>query len=480
MMLDRVLNILLIEDDEDDYILTRTYLSGNEKFEFKLDWEYDYDKAIERVKKNAHDIYLVDYRLGSQSGIDLIKQARSHGCTKPMIMLTGQDNYQTDIESMESGASDYLVKGEINSSLLERAIRYNLEQYNNLLSLREQEVKYRVLFEESLDAVFIANEDLDIIDSNFAFKNLLRTVPENRLQLRDLFKNIEEYESFEKDFNKLGFVVNKEVTLLDSEDNDKTCLVSVNKTEVNGGGRHMIQGIIKDITTLKKAEKELLESEKVILTGKMVRTVAHEIRNPLTNILLALKQLEKKMANEEEGPVNFIGIAEKNTQLINSLIDEMLRASNPGEMKFEPHTLNEVLEEALRLCIDRINLEKIDLVKDLDKKISCRELDMEQLKRAFTNVIINAIEAMKRSKEKVLTVMSRMEHNDCIITITDTGEGIEDDKINDLFEPFYTKKPMGMGLGLTTVLNIMKKHDAEIVVTSRVGEGTTFKFIFPS
>ena len=475
-----VINILLIEDDEDDYILTRSYLTDNERFDFKIDWEHEYDKGLEKVKENAHDLYLVDYRLGSQSGIDLLKEARDAGITRPMIMLTGQDSYQTDIDSMASGASDYLVKGEINNSLLERAIRYNLEQYHNIMTLREQEVKYRVLFEESLDAVFIANDSLEIRDSNFAFRKLLGVFHDSdqKLELSSLFKNEESYKKFKDEFDKHAYIINREIKLKDAEGNEKTCLISVNRTESQNGGPNMLQGIIKDITLLKKAEKELIDSEKAILTGKMVRTVAHEIRNPLTNIILSLKQIEKKI--EDSGDTkNFIDIAGKNTLVINTLIDEMLQASSPGEMSFKSASLNDIIEDSVKFCKDRIELQNVELVVDLDSTVDCRELDSEQLKRAFNNVIINAVEAMSKSEKKVLTVRSKMTDGDCTITISDTGEGIEESKINDLFEPFFTGKAGGMGLGLTLVSNVMKKHKAEVNVSSKPGEGTKFEFIFP-
>jgi PAS domain S-box-containing protein len=480
-MKNEVVKILLIEDDEDDYILTRNYLTSNEEIKYEIDWVVEYDKALARVKENHHDIYLVDYRLGAYSGIDLLKEARSIGCKKPMIMLTGQDNYQTDIDSMMSGASDFLIKGEINSSLLERAVRYNLERYNSLKSLEEQEVKYRILFEESLDAVFIADVGLHLHDSNFAFRNLFSVTPAevSKMELKDLFMAENLYKEFEASFNETEYVINKEVILKDSEGTPKVCLISVNKTLLRETDVPIVQGIVKDITTLKEAERELRNSEKMVLTGKMTRTVAHEIRNPLTNILLSLKQLEKKIDIEnDKDAATFIQIAEKNTTIINSLIDEMLQASNLRDLVMQSHSLNNILQESANLCKDRIDLQGVKLVIDLDPVVDCRELDIEQLKRAFSNVIINAVEAMSESDEKILTLRTKIDERFCIVSISDTGEGIEEDKINELFEPFFTKKSSGMGLGLTTVKSIINQHNAEIKVHSTLGSGTTFEFYF--
>ncbi len=477
------IKILLIEDDEDDYILTRSYLSENEKFDFHIDWEHEFDKGLERIKAAEHDIYLIDYMLGSFSGIELLVQGRQSGCDKPMIMLTGQDSYQTDINAMVSGASDYLVKGEINTSLLERAIRYNIERYNNLKNLREQEIKYRLLFEESLDAVFIADQDMNLIDVNYSFRTLFNVLPEdvNRMNLSDLFKDRTEFENIKNSVLSSGYVINSEVILKDADNSNKSCLISLNRMVLQDFESPILQGIIKDITSLKKAEKELRNSELLALTGNMARSVAHEVRNPLTNIILSIKQLEKKCiaVTEDEVVKNYLQIAQKNAIVINTLIDEMLQASNPGELKMSQHSLNEVLKEAVDFCTDRLNLQDVQLNMDLDESLKPLSIDFAQLKRAFTNVIINAVEAMGASDTRALTISSTSSEDSYIIKINDTGNGIEESKLDTLFEPFSTGKAGGMGLGLTSVQNIIRKHNAEIKVISEVNRGTTFEFIFP-
>lgn len=477
------IKILLIEDDEDDYILTRSYLTENDKFDFHIDWEFDFDKGLERIKTNEHDIYLIDYMLGSFSGIELLVQGRQAGCDRPMIMLTGQDSYQTDINAMISGASDYLVKGEINTSLLERAIRYNIDRYNNLKSLREQEIKYRLLFEESLDAVFIADQDMNLIDVNYSFRKLFNVLPEdvNRMNLLDLFKNQKEFEDVKSTVLSSGYLINKEVVLKDADNSNKSCLISLNRMVLQDAENPILQGIVKDITSLKSAEKELRNNEKMALTGNMARSVAHEVRNPLTNIILSVKQLEKKCGalTDDEVVKNYLQIAQKNAVIINTLIDEMLQASNPGELNFQEHSLNDVINAAIEFCSDRLNLQDVELRSNLDPQIKPIQLDFEQLKRAFTNIIINAVEAMDHSEKKLLTVTSKVQDEKYFICIEDTGSGIDDSKMDTLFEPFSTFKSGGMGLGLTSVQNIINKHHADIKVRSKVGEGTTFEFTFP-
>ncbi len=125
-MEERTIKILLIEDDEDDYILTRELLSEIQGRKYQLDWLDNYDAGLSAVFRQEHDLYLIDYRLGAHSGIELLKEAASAECSALMILLTGQGDHDLDLEAMKAGAADYLVKGEISAPLLERSIRYAL------------------------------------------------------------------------------------------------------------------------------------------------------------------------------------------------------------------------------------------------------------------------------------------------------------------------------------------------------------------
>lgn len=127
-MENRSLNVLLIDDDEDDYIITSDLLSEIEGTEFLLDWANTYNSGTEIIKRNRHDVYLIDYQLGHLNGLDLVREATRHGTHAPMILLTGQGDREVDLEAMKAGATDYLVKGKIDSFQLERSIRYSLER----------------------------------------------------------------------------------------------------------------------------------------------------------------------------------------------------------------------------------------------------------------------------------------------------------------------------------------------------------------
>src|SRR5580658_445307 len=124
----RELRILIADDDEDDYILTRDLLQRIGRQRFRLDWTPSYEAALQAIELNQHDVYLFDYHLGHSDGLELMREALARGCQAPIILLTGNDNWETDVEAMKAGAADYLVKGQLDARLLERSIRYALER----------------------------------------------------------------------------------------------------------------------------------------------------------------------------------------------------------------------------------------------------------------------------------------------------------------------------------------------------------------
>jgi signal transduction histidine kinase len=124
----RELRVLIADDDEDDYVLTRDLLHRIGRQRFRLDWTPSYEAALQAIEQNQHDVYLFDYHLGQSDGLELMREAQARGCKAPIILLTGNDDWETDVEAMKAGAADYLVKGHLDARLLERSIRYALER----------------------------------------------------------------------------------------------------------------------------------------------------------------------------------------------------------------------------------------------------------------------------------------------------------------------------------------------------------------
>jgi len=170
---DQSIKILIVDDDEDDFYIISDYIRGIHPSRFVLHWCFNYLEALAQMKNHNYDLYFVDYRLGVKTGLELLKEAISFHCDEPIVLLTGKGNYKVDMEAMQAGAVDYLIKTELTSEKLERCIRYALERSASLKALKANERKYRNIFERSKDAVFITNEDCRFVDMNTATCKLL-------------------------------------------------------------------------------------------------------------------------------------------------------------------------------------------------------------------------------------------------------------------------------------------------------------------
>jgi diguanylate cyclase (GGDEF)-like protein len=127
-MVPNPVRVLLVDDDEDEYVLTREMLSEIEGVDFSLDWESTFETGLRAIEARRHDVYLLDYHLGAQTGLDLLREARIGGAQAPFILLTGQGDRTVDLEAMSIGAADFLLKGRIDPWQLERSIRYAIER----------------------------------------------------------------------------------------------------------------------------------------------------------------------------------------------------------------------------------------------------------------------------------------------------------------------------------------------------------------
>lgn len=234
---------------------------------------------------------------------------------------------------------------------------------------------------------------------------------------------------------------------------------------------------ISDISKSKEASMELMKAEKLAVAGRIARTIAHEVRNPLTNINLAVEQLKNELDALRDENGLYLDIVKRNSDRINQLITELMNSSKPAEMKLASCSVNQLLDDTLNWAVDRIQLKSVQLVKDYSSERLFIQADIEKLKTALLNIIINAIEAIEENKG-VLTIRSLARENKCVIEIEDNGQGISQENLDKLFDPFFSIKEKGMGLGLTATQNIIKTHEGSIEVKSKIGKGTCFTLTF--
>jgi signal transduction histidine kinase len=218
--------------------------------------------------------------------------------------------------------------------------------------------------------------------------------------------------------------------------------------------------------------KQMRSLEKFAATGRIARTIAHEVRNPLTNINLATSQLKTDILSPDENILYLFGIIDRNSNRINKLISDLLNSTKFTELRFTTAPVNDILDESLKMAKDRIELNQITIKKNYTT--NCKlNIDTEKIKIPFLNIIINAIEAMEPGKG-ILEITTKEEGGKCVIIINDNGIGMDAEALSKVFEPYFTNKPKGHGLGLTNTQNIILNHQGTISVESEAGRGSTF------
>jgi PAS domain S-box-containing protein len=467
--------IAIIEDDEDDFLIIKDYISDIEGKSFVVDWCQDYQAAIDAIKNKEYHLYFVDYFLGHKTGLDLLDAAAELNCDRPIVLLTGLGNKAIDIKAMERGATDYLVKTDLSTEKIERCIRYSLERSNFLKELKTREAKYRNLFEKSKDAVFITDNDLNFSEVNDAAIQLLG-YSENELVGRNLRDFVAEHRLNGK-LKKLGNgmdIEDNEIKIINNSNETRDCLLSLASQRQADDETFVVHGIIHDITKIKKAEMANLQAEKLAANERLIRMLAHEIRNPLNNIILSIDQLIPLERDEMEK--SFMDIIQRNSLRINNIITELLNLAKPSELILVEQSLQEIIDESLTRTKDRIKLQNIHVKKVYPPEPILVQADKEKLVIAFTNIIINAIESMQTNG--LLTISVSLSDDGYEVCIKDNGTGIAKEHLPRLFEPFFTMKKNGMGLGLTVSYTILQSHKAKIRAQSRENEGTEFHISF--
>jgi len=231
----------------------------------------------------------------------------------------------------------------------------------------------------------------------------------------------------------------------------------------------------KRIVELHEANKELVElrsMEKFASTGRVARVIAHEIRNPLTNINLSADQLNVGEVSADEKKY-LLDVITRNSKRINHLITDLLNATKFSELNYQPADINNLLDETLQFATDRAQLNQITIAKNYAENIPPVQVDKERIKIAFLNIIMNAIESMDDSNGALL-VETMFINELCVVSISDDGVGMDSATVSKIFDPYFTSKNYGTGLGLTNTQNIILNHKGKIEVTSEPGKGTNF------
>lgn len=258
-MYDKVIKVLLIEDDEDDYVMTRELLSEIESCKFEVTWVTTYQEALEAIKYNYHDVCLIDYRLGEHNGVELLYTSRAQGHKIPAILLTGVADEHIDQSAMKAGASDYLVKDNINKALLERSIRYAIERNMTLDALRESENRYRRIVETTSEGIWTLDAERRTSYVNRRMTQILGyTVDEmlGRSYFDFMDEDVRAQVAEHLDHRRQGLAEQYELQLRHRDGTDLWVSISANPMFDNNGEFIGSLGMLTDITERRRADDE--------------------------------------------------------------------------------------------------------------------------------------------------------------------------------------------------------------------------------
>lgn len=411
--------VLLVDDEESSFILLRRLLTKVPGRTFITEWANSYEAGLEALRQNRHDVCLLDYRLGVRTGLDLLREAASHSVQTPIIILTGSDDPKVDLEATELGASDYLLKDQIEPVMLERVIRYSMQHAETLKALQKSNERFRLLFERSLDAILISNDRGQFVEVNGAACRLLGI---SRKQLLDwkwsdiLAKTI--YQSSERHSEGLG-----EMTF--TKPNGQRCFIEFSSTQL---AADLNLSIFRDVTERRNLEREIQE-----ISEREQRRLGQDLHDGLgqsmTGIAFLAKVLQQKLQAK--------GVEEaESAGNIATLINEALAQTRRLSRGLCPTVLDtNDIEAALEQLAENLRTlfaVNCDMHCDPDIKIADNAVAVH-LYRIAQEAATNAV---KHGKCKNIFLSLTLNNNRMLLKVKDDGCGF----------PAAPAKGKGMGL----------------------------------
>ncbi|MGZ3694062.1 MAG: ATP-binding protein [Bdellovibrionota bacterium] len=483
------IRVLLVDDDEDDFLLIRDMFNGIEDGRASLKWTSDYSQAVEMLSDQAFDIYLVDYRLGEKTGFDFMEEASKLGIRAPMILLTGAGDRSLDMEAMRQGAADYLVKGTLTSEMLERSIRYSLKAARDLERIREREENFRRLFDFASEGMIVHEIDGVILDVNATAGKIFgcSTLELIGKDLDSLFHATGSGENYisgawsraENNHWREAIAATK---------NGQEIFLELYGQEIKYHGKKVRLTSVRDVTEKREMEHQTRLQDRLASVGLLTSGLAHEIGNPMAVIQMRAGLLARQVAGNEKAAQN-VKIIGVQLERINKLVRSLLNfARGTGNTELESVNVGEAVNDVLSLMTYEFQKQQISVSNEIDEGAMFNvKGETGAMHQVLLNLFINAAHAIESAgrasrQQRNFIRISAVERGDFSeLRIEDSGCGIPKENMKNLFRPFFSTKEIGKGtgLGLSTCHRIIQDWGGSIQVESEIGQGTTFRIALP-
>ncbi len=271
--------------------------------------------------------------------------------------------------------------------------------------------------------------------------------------------------------------------------NGSTLPVEFSTAPLKGGeGKDLgVIGVIRDVTLVRQLESDLRRSDRLAALGTLAAGLAHEIKNPLTSLLTFSRHLDRKV-DDPNFRERFGSVVPRELERINGIVERLLELARPSRMSFTLVRLPELLERALELFVEQLDERHVEVAREYARDVPPIQADKDALYRVFVNLIANALDAMPRGGRlgvragwagtgDAVRAVWRRPANRVKVEIEDTGVGIQPSDTDRVFNPFYTTRDSGTGLGLALAHKIVEDHGGSISFQSAPGRGTTFTIV---
>jgi two-component system, sporulation sensor kinase E len=364
---------------------------------------------------------------------------------------------------------------------LDKLPKMDLEQIRGLIERVSSENELLGMLLESLtDGIIVCDREHRVMLYNKSAERLCPFAVDDPHEkpVWDCIADRDLAEFFSATLRSQGKAVDREFTL----DSHPPRLLSVSllplvrEGSVEGTVAHM-----EDVTEKRSKEARLRRAESLASLTTLAAGVAHEIKNPLGSMGIHLQLIQKKIAGrqtiEQRDIAQHLGVIGEEVDRLNRIVVDFLFAVKPMDTVLADGDINPVIEDLLAFVRPELDQAGIRIEPDLAPALPRLRIDERYIKQALLNLVKNAAAAMPDGG--VLHVETLCAADEVVVRISDTGTGIADDVMDKIFEPYFTTKPFGTGLGLTIVFKIVKEHFGDIAVSSRVGEGTSVTISLP-
>jgi PAS domain S-box-containing protein len=495
------IRILMLEDNPRDVTLAVEQLrkSGFLVHADTVDTEKDF---IAKFESQPYDLILSDYRIPSWSGAQAFRLVKASGVDIPFILVTGTLGDEAAVDLIKEGVTDYVLKDRlarlptaVRRALTERATR--IQGAQSIRDLRISEARIMCLVESSIVAIAISDLRGSLIEANGAFLNLLGYTREDIRSGELRFHALTPPEFYESDriaadrLKRTGVAPAWEKEFIHKNGSHIAVLIGVS-TLIGPQGAPERVAFIVDINEKKKLEQQLRKAQKMEAIGQLAGGIAHDFNNHLS-VIIGFSEVLLNRATDDDKMRGQCEQIKKAGERAASLTRQLLAFSRQQVLTPKVLDLNHVVTETEKM-LARLIGEHIELSTKLDSSLGSVKADPGQIEQIIINLAVNARDAMPEGGKLIIETANVeldeeyvLQHQPCVagryvlLTISDTGTGMDEQTIAHMFEPFFTTKEVGKGtgLGLSTVYGVVKQSGGYVWVDSEIGRGSTFKIYLP-